>query len=268
MARFRFSTLLAVAGFVAAASAAQADTFAATYGAPGAQSATSAVASGTSVIGTETFDSRPLGDAGFVTDYGTAGVITGTYSAGTTILNADLYGSAGGTGYYAAAINGTGGYSVNLATNGIPGVNYFGFWLSALDSGNELALLRGGVVVGSYTPADLLAAVGACPSASPYCGNPNPAFLGQDAHEPFAFVNLVDLTGYFDELRFSESPQVGNYESDNHTVGYCANAAACVSGTALPEPVSLAMLGVGLLGIGVVRRWGAAPLAAGANGST
>ncbi len=268
MASPRLAALLVAAGLLTAAAAARADTIAISYSAPGVQAASSAALAAAAVVGVESFDSRPLGTGGFVTDFGTGGAIVGTYSAGTAILSADLYGAAGGSGRYAAVLNNTAGYSVSLAAHGIPGVNIFGFWLSALDAGNELELLRRGAVVGSYSPAELLAAVGACPSASAYCGNPTAPFRGQDAHEPFAFVTLLDMNGYFDELRFSEAPPVGNYESDNHTVGYCARAAACLPGAALPEPVPLTLLAAGLLGLAVVRQRRAAPLAAGANGST
>jgi hypothetical protein len=141
-------------------------------------------------------------------------------------------------------------------------VNYFGFWLSALDAGNQLAFLNGGVVVGTFTPADLVAALGACTGSNPYCGNPTPPFLGEDSGEPFAFVNFVDTTGFFNELAFTESPDVGNYESDNHTVAFCSNPAACTVGTVLsgpppiatPEPTSIALLGTAFAGVGFFRR--------------
>ena len=51
--------------------------------------------------------------------------------------------------------------AIMLSTSGAaPGVNYFGYRLSALDTGNQLAFLKGGTVVGTFTPADLIAALG------------------------------------------------------------------------------------------------------------
>ncbi len=157
--------------------AAKADVFAVTYGAPTVQTPAAIVVGNANVLGTETFNALPLGSGGFTTDYGTGGKITGTYSSGAVISPADQYGGAGGIGKYANAIGGSAGYTISLATNGVPGVNYFGYWLSALDGGNQAVFYRGGVQVGTYTPADLVAALGPCSGANPYCGNPNAAFL-------------------------------------------------------------------------------------------
>jgi hypothetical protein len=233
---------------------AKADSFVVTYGAPTVQNPAGIIVANANVLGTETFNGHPTGTGGFTTDYGTGGIITGTYSSGLVVSPADQYGSAGGTGNYANAVGGTSGYSIKLATSGVPGVNYFGYWLSALDGGNQAVFYRNGVQVGTYTPPDLVAAVGACGGANPYCGNPNAPFLGNDSGEPYAFVNFVDTSGYFDEVRIFESPNVGNYESDNHTVGYCSNARDCISGHPVPEPISVLLLGTGLLGLGVARR--------------
>jgi hypothetical protein len=236
--------------------AAEADTFVITYGAPGVQTPDSAIMSGATVLGTETFNSQTPGCGGFTTNYGTGGAITGTYSSGACIETPTKYGGAGGTGLFVDAIGGTPGYTITLSTSsGVPGVNYFGFWLSALDLGNQLVFLNGGTVVGTFTPADLIGDLGACPEA--YCGNPNAAFLGQDPGQQYAFVNFVDTTGYFNEIEVFESPDVGNYESDNQTVAYCSNVQACISGHvvgATPEAPSLALLGTGLLGLALLVR--------------
>ena len=112
-----------------------------------------------------------------------------------------------------------------------------------------MEVLRGGTVVDTYTLADLRTAVGSHPA---YFGNPDGALAGQDAQEPFAFVNFFDLTGYFDQIRIFEAPLIGGYESDNHTVGHLDPIQ--VSGNAIPEPASLALFGFGLLGCILDRR--------------
>lgn len=260
MRRLRSSPSLVLAGLLAGsmfglAAPARADNIVVTYGAAGVQSASSVVQANANRIGVETFDSRSLGSTGFTTDFGTNGQITGVYSAGSTIADANLYGGGGGTGRYVEVAPGGSGYSISLSSATLPGVNYFGYWLSALDAGNQLVFWRNGVQVGTYAPADLVAALGSCGNGNAYCGNPTQNFLGQDSGEPFAFVNFVDTNGYFDRITFSQSNAGGGYESDNHTVAYCANASACVTGrSVVPEPASIALFAAGLATFEVLRR--------------
>jgi hypothetical protein len=68
----------------------------------------------------------------------------GVYSAGADIVPANIFGGAGGTGQYVDAIRDTTGYTIKLSTSGsVSGVNYFGYWLSALDPGNQIVFREG-----------------------------------------------------------------------------------------------------------------------------
>ncbi len=233
------------ATFLLAVGGAQADVFTLNYEAPGALSSTATF----SVEGVETFDGRSVGTGtGFTTDYGTSGAITGTYSGpfGLQINSADQYGGAGGVGNYAVAFNGT-PYTVALVADPVKdpqGINYFGYWLSALDAGNLVTFYRNGVQVGQLDPGQVTSAVS---GNSAYYGNPNANFLGQDSNEPFVFVNFYDKTGTFDTVSFTQIGG-GGYESDNHTVGYFTKIGG------VPEPTGWALMLTGLGAIGAAAR--------------
>ena len=218
------------------AGAAHADTFVQTYEAPGVLNTTSSIAGGV-----ETFDSVALGTGGFTTNYGSSG-FTGTYSAAAQIANPDQYGAAGGTGHYIVTFSSS-GYSIALNQQ----ANYFGYWLSALDSGNVVEFYNGASLVGSLDATGVLASIG---SNSAYFGNPSGAFAGQDSAQPYAFVNFYDTTGSFDRIVFRETPEVGGYESDNHTVGTYRDITGTPV-TPVPEPETYALM---LAGLAVVAR--------------
>ena len=212
---FRTLTSLTALALILSAAPAQAGKFVVNYEseAPGIQNTTATVAGGV-----ETFNSRPTG-AGqtFTTDFGTSGKYTGTYK-NVQINSADQYGGAGGTGNYPVTFNGT-GYSLNLSTKQPGGVNYFGYWLSALDPGNVLDFYSKGKLLFQFNPSDALTAINASPNASAYYGNPNSPWRA-DSGEPFVFLNFF-ATGNttFDKVVFQEVNYGGGYESDNQTIG-------------------------------------------------
>jgi hypothetical protein len=218
--------------------AAKADTFFLNYEAPGVQSTTATF----SIMGVENFDTRA---GAFSTDYGASGVITGTYGGSVQILPADQYGGAGGVGNYIVAFPGAPSQLtlVNDPVKNPDGINYFGYWLSALDAGNQVVFKKAGVQVGALTPGDVLAQVSGQPA---YFGNPNPAFLGQNSGQPYAFINFYDTTGTFDEVDFTQN-MIGGYESDNHTVGFFTKIGGVT--TAVPEPSAWIMMGLGFAGL-------------------
>jgi hypothetical protein len=274
------AALLIAVAFGAAAPA-FADTVDVTYSAAGqtAPDFTSICANTqTCVYGTENFTgwngSNPFystfTDAGALTYYQPNGVsFAGNYAAGagTSVgtewlsLAQNEYGGVSGRNYPelyggpAVGATNTSTYTLTLSSTGVPGVNYFGVWISALDPNNDLTLYDGTTVVAEFNSADLLADLGSCTSGNnPYCGNPTSQFKGYDPTELFAYVNVFDLTGFITSVQFSDNGATG-FESSNDAVAY-VNPIHSVgtSVVGVPEPASAALLGGGLLGLAAVGR--------------
>lgn len=254
--RFVVTTLIATG----ATGALRGDTIVATYDAAGVQAATGSALCGKSTacwIGEETFNSWN-GTVPLTSTYSTSldnvggltGGISGTYTGGLTSSNNYEWGGAGGAGYY-PTVSGS-SYTINLTASGtIPGANYFGLWVSAIDADNELQFYNGTTLLYTFTASYFINyGLGACPSSSnAFCGNPN---NGEDTNEQFAFMNFYDVTGYFTKIVVTEADTSG-FETDNQTVGYIRNAVPV--GTAFaPEPGSFAPLALGALILMGLRR--------------
>jgi hypothetical protein len=148
-------------------------------------------------------------------------------------------------------------YTLTLSATGLPGgvkgPNYFGVWISALDQYNDMKVYdTNDVLIAQFNSTVLLAALGSCTGGhNPYCGNPLDSYA--DPGELFAFVNIYDLNGTIGSVQFFNSGSTG-FESSNDTVAYIDPMT--VNGTVLdiPEPSSLAVFAVGLLGLVGLRR--------------
>lgn len=143
----------------------------------------------------------------------------GSYSATTGSLSpADRYGGAGGVERYLQVQGGP----INVALT--PGYEYVGFWWSAGDATNVITFYdNGGKELIRFTTAEILAllsgtgnitAIDETPyPKSAYFGNPNAPFQGQNAGEPYAYVNLILNNS---SVKFgSVKIEGGNFELDN-----------------------------------------------------
>lgn len=133
---------------------------------------------------------------------------------------ADQYGGSNGTAPYpviSGAASPGDAYAVKLTHSAdIPGVNYFGLWISALDQSNDLQFYSNGQLIYSFGAPDLQAALGSCGTAGGYCGNPTTPFKGQNPGEQYAYVNFFDTVGYFDQVVLYSTS--AGFESSNHSV--------------------------------------------------
>ncbi|MCV2216952.1 Npun_F0296 family exosortase-dependent surface protein [Thauera sp. Sel9] len=247
-------TLLAASLF--SVSAAATAGFTVTYEAPGVTNTTASFkprpdASGQDIVGVETFDNLTLGvHASYESDFGNGGLdIKGTYS-NLNVVAANQYGGASGNDQYAVAGLGvTSSYSILFDTS----LTYFGYWLSALDAGNQVSFYDGNDLVLAFTPTNVLALVGNDPA---YFGNPTTPNQGQNPAEPYVFLNFFAEDGTsFNRIVFAQ-PNNAGYESDNHTVGiWEEQSGTVVPPSQVPEPGMLLLMSAALMAAaGATRR--------------
>lgn len=209
-------------------------------------------------------------DAGAGTYNLPAGVsFTGKYAAGEGTTSGEFvlqsqnqYGGVNGAKYpelfgpsAVGGKNSVSTYTLSISAKGVPGANYFGMWISALDAYNDLKIYDGATLIAEFNSPVLQAALGNCsnPAANLYCGNPTTQFKGQDSGELFAYVNVFDLSGSITSVVFSNSGSSG-FESTNHALAYINPIHSTGTQIGVPEPLSAAPLLAGLGGLGLALR--------------
>lgn len=118
--------------------------------------------------------------------------------------------------------------AVSLTTPG--SYNYFGLYWGSLDAYNSIDFYNGGDLVGSYDGTDIF---------------PLLANGGQSSWASNRYVNFLFTEGdLFNRIVLVSTNWA--FESDNHAFGNIS--------TSVPEPGTLAMFGLGLMGLGVMAR--------------
>jgi hypothetical protein len=122
-------------------------------------------------------------------------------------------------------------YSAGAVSLTTPGsYNYFGLYWGSLDLYNSIHFYDGGSLVGSYSGADIFSLM---------------ANGGQSSWASNRYVNFLFTEGdLFNRIVLVSTNWA--FESDNHAFGNVT--------TSVPEPGTLAMFGVGLIGLGMMAR--------------
>ncbi len=197
-------------------------------------------ASTVSGVTTESFNEYTAGKYNGVS--GAATSIGTLNSPGVAIVAADQFGGAGGTGNYFAIGAESGTTTASLTFNGAQA--YFGFWWSAADTLNSVDFYSGGKLLGSFSAAAAISALG-----SAFNGNPN---NGGDGGEKFAYLNFTATNGTtIDQVVFNNASTATGFEADNFSVKSVDQAGP--SGTVIangfvpvvPEPSSIVLASIG-----------------------
>jgi len=167
------------------------------------------------------------------------GTYTGSSTSPYAICTYNQYGGATETNYFAV---GTESGSVNPVTlTFAQPVSYFGFWWSAGDPDNRVALYSGNSLYGTFSTADLLSFLNSGNISNPtaYNGNPNPISGGNDSTEPFAYVSFFITGATITSIEFYNTSTSTGFESDNHSVIFNGNTVSIPADYVLVETKTL-----------------------------
>ncbi len=204
-------------------------------------------------VSTETFNELTAGTKYTSPYISPAGI--GTYSASTSapfeVMSYGQYGGANDTNYF--AVGGDSGSSNPLYLTLTKPASYIGFWWSAGDANNRVALYSGSTLYGTFSTADLLTLLknstgkvqpisGTPYTASSYFGNPNITSGTNDSAEPFAYVSFSITGATITQIAFynTTSTSTGtSFESDNHSVIFSGNTVTIPTSFVPVENMSL-----------------------------
>lgn len=116
--------------------------------------------------------------------------------------------------------------------------DYFGLFWGSIDTYNSISFLMDGVTVGSYSGTDVI--------------NPNAANGNQTAPSTNTYVNFFDLPA-FNAVKLASAGYA--FELDNIALATLTCTSNCGgTGTAIPEPATFGLFGLGLVSLGLAAR--------------